>query len=111
MGKPFPNMILKVDGKTEQPSLQQQSGNWATYSFVLDKAGPHHLEWQLQASDKVSNWKGAATIWLSGQQLQKGLNVTIKTTNAIHYRPMLPSPYANNTLKKELLLGEGSLEL
>ncbi len=111
VGKPFPNMILKVDGKTEQPSLQQQSGNWATYSFVLDKAGPHHLEWQLQASDKVSNWKGAATIWLSGQQLQKGLNVTIKTTNAIHYRPMLPSPYANNTLKKELLLGEGSLEL
>ncbi len=111
MGKPFPKMILKVDGKTEQPSLQEQSGNWATYSFVFEKAGRHHLEWQLQASDKVSKWKGTAKIWLSGQQLQKGLNVTIKTTKVIQYRPMLPSPYADGSLEKELLLGEGSLEL
>ena len=111
MGKPFPNMILKVDGQSQQPSIQQQSGSWATYSFVLDKGGTHHLEWQLQASDKASHWKGTATIWLSGQQLQKGLNVSIKTTKVIQYHPMLPSPYANGSLEKELLLGEGSLEL
>ncbi|HEY5406958.1 MAG TPA: alpha-galactosidase [Ginsengibacter sp.] len=111
MGKPFPNMILKVDGRTEQPSVQQQSGSWATYSFVLNNAGRHHLEWQLQPSDKINSWKGTATIWLSGQQEQKGLQVKIKTTNTIHYRPMLPSPYSNNTLKKEFLLGNGSLEL
>ena len=111
IGKPFPDMILQADGKTVEPNIQQQSGSWATYSLVLNDAGSHHLEWQLKATDKTTSWSGKATIWLTGQQQQKGMDVTIIPDGTIQYRPMLPSPYAKGALKNDIFLGATILNL
>ena len=110
-GKPFPDMTLQVDGQTVKAGIQEQAGNWATYSFVLNNAGSHHLEWVLKGTTATTNWSGSATIWLTGQQQQKGLNVTIIPNDTIQYRPMLPSPYTKGALKNEFFLGATKLNL
>lgn len=109
-GKPFPQMILQVDGQSAIPSIQQQQGSWASYSFVFTKTGPHDLEWQLKPTGKVTEWSGTASIWLTGQQRQTDLHVTITTQDTIHDHTILPSPYGKGVLKKEKMLGTVNLQ-
>ncbi len=110
-GKPFPEMILEIDGKKIIPSVQQLAGNWASYSYVIKSAGQHIYNWQLKATDKIKEWSGTATVWLTGEQTQKGAEVKIISNNEIRYRPMLPSPYGTGSNEEEIFLGKGFLKL
>jgi Melibiase len=110
-GKTMPNMELNVDGQEVVPTVQQQQGSWATYSFVIKNAGTHQIQWNLKPTKNQISWSGTASIWITGQQELKGCNVTINMNDTIHYKPMLPSPYLTGTLKKEIFLDETKLDL
>jgi hypothetical protein len=110
-GKDFPAFVLSVDGKKVEPTIQQQKGSWATYSYQVTGAGNHNFELKLNSTDKVKDWKGEATVWLSSQQQQKGKEVDISTDETIKIPPMPPSPYADGALMQNTYVGEGKLNL
>ena len=110
-GKDFPSFVMSVDGKKVEPTVQQQKGSWATYSYPVTGAGNHNFELKLNETDKVKKWKGAATVWLTIQQKQPGKQVEITTNEAIEVPPMPPSPYAEGALMQNVLVGKGELNL
>lgn len=110
-GKDFPSFVLSVDGKKVKPTVQQQKGSWATYSYQVAGAGNHNFELKLNSTDKVKDWKGEATVWLSSQQQQKGKEVDISTDETIKIPPMPPSPYAGDALMQNVFVGKGELNL
>ncbi len=109
-GKDFPAFVVTVDGKKVEPTIQQQKGSWATYSYQVTGAGNHNFEVKLNSTDKVKEWKGDATVWLTTQQKQQGKEVEITTNEAIKVPPMPPSPYATGALMQNVLLGKGNLK-
>jgi len=110
-GKDFPAFVLTVDGKKVEPTVQQQKGSWATYSYPVTGAGNHNFELKLNQTDKVKNWKGHATVWLTTQQKQTGKQIEITTNEAIKVPPMPPSPYAQGALMQDVFVGKGELNL
>ncbi len=110
-GKDFPAFVLSVDGKKVEPTVQQQKGSWATYSYQVTGAGNHNFELKLNSTDKVKDWKGEATVWISSQQKQKGKEVDISTDESIKIPPMPPSPYADGALMQNDYVGKGKLNL
>jgi hypothetical protein len=109
--KDFPNIVLNVDGKTIQPTIQKQNGSWASYSYSITQPGKHTFEFKLNESDKVKHWKGDAAVWLTAEQKQEGHQVEIITNKEIKVPPMPPSPYAKGALMYNILLGKGKLIL
>ncbi|MGH2649007.1 MAG: hypothetical protein ACRDE8_15620, partial [Ginsengibacter sp.] len=110
-GKDFPDIVVNVDGKVVQPTVQQQKGSWASYSYKITQPGKHSFEFKLSESDKVKHWKGDAAVWLTGEQKQEGNQVQIITNEEIKVPPMPPSPYTEGTLMQHILLGKGMLKL
>lgn len=109
--KDFPAIALYVDGKKIDPTVQQQKGSWATYSYPVAVNGNHIFELKLSGNDKVKNWKGEANVWITTQQKQKGKQVEITTNETIEVPPMPPSPYASGALMQNIFLGKGNVEL
>ncbi|MEO8821865.1 MAG: hypothetical protein ABI374_13535, partial [Ginsengibacter sp.] len=110
-GKNFPEIVLNVDGKKVKPTIQQQQGSWATYSFKTTETGKHNFELKLNQSDKVKNWKGEANVWLIVEQKKAGNDFEITTNESIKVPPMPPSPYAAGVLMQNIFLGKGTLVL
>lgn len=110
-GKDFPDIVVKVDGKVVQPTVQQQKGSWASYSYKITQPGKHSFEFKLSESDKVKHWKGDAAVWLTGEQKREGNQVQIIANEEIKVPPMPPSPYTEGTLMQNVLLGKGMLKL
>ena len=110
-GKDFPDFTLNVDGKKEEPTVQQQLGNWAVYSFGVTGAGNHIFELKPTGTEKVKTWKGEATVWFSSQQQQKGIEVDLLSNEIIQTPPMPPSPYAAGALLLNTYVGKGELNL
>ena len=67
-GKDFPAILMNIDGKKITPTVQQQKGSWATYSFPVTGSGNHTFELKLSSNDKAKNWKGEANVWITTQQ-------------------------------------------
>ncbi len=109
--KDFPAFVLKVDGKKVEPTVQQQNGSWATYSYEVTGAGDHNFQLKVNETDKVKDWKGEATVWMTTQQKQPGKHVDITTEEAIKIPPMPPSPYAEGSLMQNEYIGKGELSL
>jgi hypothetical protein len=110
-GKDFPAFVLSVDGKKVQPTVQQQKGSWATYSYQVTDPGNHNFQLKVNQTDKVKNWKGNATIWLTTQQKQPVKQIEITTNEAIKLPPMPPAPYEEGALLQNVYVGKGELNL
>ena len=111
MGKDFPAFELTVDGKKVTPTIQQQNGSWATYSYPVTGEGKHDFRFKVSETDKVKNWKGEATVWLATQQKQNGKQVEIETDQKIEMPPMPPSPYVPGALMQNHFIGKGEFNL
>ncbi len=110
-GKDFPTFELSVDGKKIKPTVQQQKGSWATYSYPVTGSGNHVFELKLAANDKAKFWNGEANVWITAQQLQEGKQVEITTNEMINEPPMPPSPFAAGALMENIFVGNGELNL
>ena len=110
-GKDFPAILMNIDGKKITPTVQQQKGSWATYSFPVIGSGNHTFELKLNSNDKEKNWKGEANVWITTQQKQEGKQVDITTNETIKVPPMPPSPYAGGALMQNIFVGKGELNL
>lgn len=110
-GKNFPDIVLDVDGKKVKPTIQQQQGNWATYSYKTTETGKHKFGLKINASDKVENWKGEANVWLIVEQKKAGNEIEITTNESIKVPPMPLLPYAAGALMQNIFLGKGTLVL
>lgn len=110
-GKDFPAFVLSVDGKKVRPTVQQQKGSWATYSYQVTGPANHNFELKVNQTDKVKNWKGDATIWLTTQQKQPVKQIEITTNEAIKLPPMPPTPYEEGALLQNVYVGKGELNL
>ncbi|MEO8822670.1 MAG: hypothetical protein ABI366_03775 [Ginsengibacter sp.] len=110
-GKDFPDFALSVDGKKITPTVQQQKGGWATYSYQVTGEGKHDFRLELKPTDKVKQWKGEADAWFSTQQKQAGKEIEITTNEKIVIPSMPPSPYERGALMENVFVGKGQLNL
>ena len=111
LNKDFPDFVLSVDGKKIQPTIQQQKGSWATYSYMVTGEGKHDFRFLVNQNEKVKQWKGEAEVWFSTQQKQNGQHLDITTNETIEVPPMPPSPYEQDALMENIFVGKGTLNL
>ncbi|HEX5555875.1 MAG TPA: alpha-galactosidase [Chitinophagaceae bacterium] len=113
-GKGLPEGKLLVDGKEVKATKQQQKGVWSVYSYPLptgEAEGAHRFEFRLSGGHGATAWKGSADVWLMLQQRQPAQTVSITTKEPSPEKPMPPSPYETDAIKKDVHLGDGRLSL
>jgi len=110
-GNDFPAIVMNVDGKKIAPTVQQQKGSWASYSYPVTGTGNHTFELKVNRTDKEKDWKGEANVWITTQQKQEGKQVQISTNETIKMPPMPPSPYVAGALMQNIFVGKGELSL
>lgn len=111
LNKDFPDFELNVDGKKIQPTIQQQKGSWATYSYAVSREGKHDFSFTVSETDKVKQWKGEADVWFSIQQKLPGKEIEITANETIVIPSMPPSPYEQGALMQNRFVGKGPISL
>lgn len=105
-----PEVTFLIDGKKAGLQVEKQEGVWAWYQIDIEP-GNHHVKILAEVQNKNDKWVGSASVWLLCSQKMKGKSISFDLVEGVKERPMPPRPFPANELKRNIKLGEVSVQL
>lgn len=110
-GTDDPRPVLRIDGRTVQPEVEQQKGHWMWLKVPL-RPGRRRAELQLQLPNGLRRWEGRVSAWIVAYQRPSGarrLNASMRQGASFWRLP--PRPWPSGRLKRTVKLGEVPVQL
>ncbi len=105
-----PEVTILVDGKKAKIQVEKLEGVWAWYKIDIEP-GNHHVKIIAEVQNKNDKWVGSASVWMLCSQKMKGKSLSFDLVEGVKERPMPPRPFPANELKRNIKIGEVSVQL
>jgi len=106
----IPETTVLIDGKKTKLEVVKQEGVWAWYQTDI-ATGKHLIKILSEVHNKNDKWTGNVSVWLHTDQNIDGTSLSFSLTENVKERPMPPRPFPANELKRNIKLGEVSVQL
>ena len=108
--KTRPTLIATVDGKEVEVKAEPQEGKSQWY-LVDVKPGKHDIKLRVKAGKDEKVWKGNASLWMIAQQKQNTREIIFTLKSEVKTRPIVPHVWGAGEVRKNVNLGNVSIEV
>ena len=105
-----PETTVLIDGNKALLEVVKQEGAWAWYQTDIG-TGKHLIKILSEVQNKNDKWAGNVSVWLHTDQTMNGKSLSFSLTENVKERLMPPRPFPANELKRNIKLGEVSIQL